>query len=403
MTVPVPTAQGDSTTGSTLIHGISELVTNDPAMGEGLLGLIPDAAVIIDGDRIAWVGSAATAPAADTVVDLEGRAVLPGWVDSHSHVVFAGDRAAEFSARLAGAPYSAAGIGVTVEATRAAPQEQLVDQARSLVAEMVAGGTTCIETKTGYGLDVRTEVRIAQAAGQAGVDEVTFLGAHAVPAEFDIDVDGYLDLVCGPMLDAVRPYVGWIDVFCEIGAFDEARARRVLAAGQRHGLGLRVHGNQLGQGPGVSLAVDLGAASVDHCTYLEPADIDALAGSQTVATLLPICDLSTRQPVARGRDLVDAGVSIALATNCNPGSSYSSSMSLAVGLGVLQSRLTPAEAIHAATAGGARALRRTDVGVVMVGARADLHALNAPAHDYVAYRIGTPLTNAVWRRGQRVV
>ena len=396
-------AQGGPGGGSVLIHGISELVTNDPAAGDGLLGLVRDAAVVIEGDRIAWIGSAAAAPAADEVVDLQGRALLPGWVDSHSHVVFAGDRAAEFSARLAGAPYSASGIGVTVDATRAAPQEQLVAQAQALVAEMIAGGTTCIETKTGYGLDVRNEVRLAQAAGLAGVDEVTFLGAHAVPAEFDVEVDDYLDLVCGPMLDAVRPYVGWIDVFCEVGAFDEARARRVLAAGQRHGLGLRVHGNQLGPGPGVRLAVDVGAASVDHCTYLDDADIAALVGSQTVATLLPICDLSTRQPAAPGRELVDAGASIALATNCNPGSSYSSSMALAVALSVLQSRLTPAEAIHAATAGGARALRRTDVGVVRVGARADLHALNAPSHDYVAYRVGTPLTYAVWRRGQRMV
>ncbi len=392
----------DSGPSSTVLHGISQLVTNDPEAGPGLLGTVEDAAVVIADGLIVWVGPASQAPAADDAVDLGGRAVLPGWVDSHSHLVFAGDRAAEFTARMAGKPYTAGGIMATVTPTRQATDDELLAGVRRRLAEMVRGGTTCVETKTGYGLTVADEARSAVIAAKAGVDEITFLGAHLVPAEYAKDPSGYLDLVCGPMLDAVRQHVRWIDVFCEDGAFDDASARRVLAAGTRAGLGLRVHGNQLRPGTGVRLAVDVGAASVDHCTHLSQADIDALAGGDTVATLLPTCDLSTRQPAAHGRALADAGVTIALASNCNPGSSFTSSMSLVVALAVLQCELTVAEAVHAATAGGARALRRTDVGALTVGARADLQALDAPSADWVAYRVGTPLTHAVWKAGRRV-
>jgi imidazolonepropionase len=388
---------------TTVLHGISELVTNDPAAGPGLLGIVGDAAVVLEGDRIAWVGAAAHAPAADRAVDLGGRAVLPGWVDSHSHVVFAGNRAAEFSARMAGQPYRAGGMQSTVAATRAATEPELLAIARWHRAEMVAGGTTCMETKTGYGLTVPDETRSAITAQAAGFDEISFLGAHVVPPEFTKDPDGYLDLVCGPMLDAVAPHVRWIDVFCEEGAFDEAQTRRVLAAGVRKGLGLRVHGNQLSTGPGVRIAVDTGAASVDHCTFLTGRDIDALVSSATVATLLPACDLSTRQPPAPARALLDAGARVALASNCNPGSSYTSSMNLVVALAVLLCRMSTEEAVHAATAGGAAALRRTDVGAVRVGARADLHVLEAPSHDFLAYRVGVPLTHSVYRRGVQVV
>ena len=384
---------------STVLRGISELVTNDPAAGPGLLGLVGDAAVVLEGERIAWVGRAASAPPADSSIDVGGRAVLPGWVDSHSHLIFAGDRAAEFSARMAGHPYTAGGMQATIAATRAASNPELLTIARRHRAEMIAGGTTCMETKTGYGLTMLDEARSAAIAQAAGFDEISFLGAHVVPPEYRADPDGYLDLVCGPMLDAVAPRVRWIDVFCESGAFDEAQTRRVLDAGLRKGLGLRVHGNQLSAGPGVRIAVETGAASVDHCTFLSAADIEALVGSSTVATLLPACDLSTRQPPAPGRELADAGARIALASNCNPGSSYTSSMNLVVALGVLLCRLTTQEAVHAATAGGAAALRRDDVGVVRVGARADLHVLDAPSPDYLAYRVGVPLTHAVYRRG----
>ncbi len=389
--------------GSLLLRGISELVTNDPTAGPGLLGIVKGAAVVVEDERVVWVGSERSAPATDLAIDLGGRAVLPGWVDSHSHVVFAGDRSAEFSARMAGAPYLAGGMQSTVAATRAASDEVLRANARRHRTEMIAGGTTCMETKTGYGLTAQDEARSAAAAAAAGFDEITFLGAHVVPPEYEGDADGYLDLVCGTMLDLVAPATQWIDVFCETGAFDEAQTRRVLAAGMRKGLGLRVHGNQLSEGPGVRIAVDTGAASVDHCTFLSDTDVQALAASDTVATLLPACDLSTLQPPAPGRRLVDAGAQIALASNCNPGSSYTTSMNLVVALGVLLCRLSPAEAVHAATAGGAAALRRTDVGVVRVGARADLHVLDAPSHDYLAYRVGVPLTYAVFSRGVPVI
>ncbi|MBE7162272.1 MAG: imidazolonepropionase [Williamsia herbipolensis] len=390
-------------TGSLLLHGISSLATLDDQMAPGPLGVLTDGAVVIEDGRIVWVGPADQAPGADDAIDLGGRTVLPGWVDSHSHLVFAGDRSAEFSARMAGEDYEVGGILTTVAATREASTEQLVDGVRRHLAEMARGGTTCVETKTGYGLTQQDELRSVQAAVLAGVDAITFLGAHAVPEEFADRPDDYVDLVCGPMLDAVADQVQFIDVFCEDGAFDDPQARRVLAAGERHGLRAKVHGNQLRPGSGVQLAVSSGAVSVDHCTHLEQADIDALAAGSTVATLLPISDLSTRQPPAPARTLVDAGARIAIASNCNPGSGYSSSMNLAVALGVMQGGLSAGEAIVAATLGGARALGRDDVGMIAVGRRADLHVIDAPGPEYVAYRIGVPLTSAVWRRGVRVV
>ncbi|MCP2258731.1 imidazolonepropionase [Streptoalloteichus tenebrarius] len=383
---------------SVLITGIGELTTNDDE-----LGTLPDAAVVLDEDRVVWVGPADRAPDADERVDVGGRAVLPGWVDSHTHLVFAGDRTAEFAARMAGQPYQAGGIAVTVAATRAASDADLAAGLRRHVAEAVAQGTTCFETKTGYGLTVTDEVRSARIAAQE-VEEVTFLGAHLVPQGWD--ADEYVRLVCGEMLDAVAPHVGWVDVFCESGAFDEDQSRAVLAAAKARGLGLRVHGNQLGPGPGVPLAVEMGAASVDHCTYLEGHDIDALAASQTVATLLPACDLSTRQPLPNARELLDAGATVALASNCNPGSSYTSSMAFCVATAVLQMRMSVEEAVRAATWGGARALRRESgdgaVGVLRPGARADVHVLDAPSAAWLAYRPGVPLTHAVWRKGVRV-
>ena len=381
---------------STLITGIAELTTNDAE-----LGLLSDAAVVLDGPRVAWVGPGVRAPAADARVDVDGRAALPGWVDSHTHLVFAGDRSEEFAARMAGRPYAAGGIATTVAATRAAGDDALRRTLGRLVDEAVGQGSTCLETKTGYGLTVADELRSARIAAESTVDEVTFLGAHVIPSE--VDADDYVALVCGPMLDAVAPYVRWVDVFCERGAFDEDQSRAVLAAGAANGLGLRVHGNQLGHGPGVQLAVELGAASVDHCSFLRPSDVDALAStSDTVATLLPACDLCTRGPLPDARALLDAGATVALASNCNPGSSYTTSMAFCVATAVLQMRMSVAEAVRAATLGGAMALRRTDVGVLRPGARADLHVLDAPASAYLAYRPGVPLSHAVWRAGVRV-
>lgn len=383
---------------SLLLTDIGELTTNDDELGQ-----LTDAALVLTGNRVSWIGPASRAPACDERVAVAGRAVLPGWVDSHTHLVFAGDRTEEFAARMAGQPYRAGGIAVTVAATRAASDQQLAATLRRLVAEAVSQGTTYLETKTGYGLTVADEVRAATLAAEH-VDEVTFLGAHLVPSGHD--ADDYLDLVCGPMLDAVAPHVRWADVFCETGAFDVDQSRAVLRAAAHRGLGLRVHGNQLGPGPGAALAVELGAASVDHCTYLSSDDIDALAGSDTVATLLPACDLSTRQPLPDARALLDADATVALATNCNPGSSYTSSMAFCVATAVLQMRMSVTEAVRAATWGGARALRRDHgdgaVGVLRPGSRADVHVLDAPSATHLAYRPGVPLTYAVWRAGVAV-
>ena len=378
-----------------LLTNIGELSTQDDELGR-----IADAALVIEGGRVAWVGSASDAPDADTADDLGGRAVLPGWVDTHTHLVFAGDRSAEFEARMAGAPYAAGGIATTVAATRAASSEQLVANAVRLRREAERQGTTFLETKTGYGLDVETERRSAVAAAEVA-DVVTFLGAHLVPV--GIDRRDYLDLVTGPMLAAVAPYASYIDVFCETGAFDVEESREVLLAGRAAGLGIRVHGNQLGHSGGVALAVELGAASVDHCNFLSPLDLDALASSNTVATFLPACDLSTRQPFGPARELLDAGGRVALATNCNPGSSYTTSMAFCVATAVLQMGLTIEQAVHAATRGAALSVGREDVGVLRVGARADVQVLEAPSVAHLAYRPGVPLTAGVWRGGIRVV
>ena len=377
---------------TTLLTGIGELTTQDPE-----LGTLPDAALVVDADRIAWVGPAARAPAADRRVDLGGRAVVPGFVDSHSHLVFAGDRAAEFAARMAGDRYDGGGIAATVVATRAASDDELRALLTRRVAELRAQGTTTVEVKSGYGLTVADEERALRLAAEITA-ETTFLGAHVVPA--GTARDEYVRLVTGPMLAACAPHARWVDVFCEPAsphAFDGDEARSVLTAGRAAGLGLRVHGNQLAPGPGVQLAVELGAASVDHCTHLTGADVDALAGGDTVATLLPGVEFSTRSPYPDARRLLDAGVTVALATDCNPGTCYSSSMPLMIALAVRELGMTPAEALWAATAGGARALRRDDVGVLAPGRRADLAVLEAPSYLHLAYRPGVPIARA-WER-----
>ncbi|WP_425551302.1 imidazolonepropionase [Actinoallomurus vinaceus] len=376
---------------SIVITNIGELVGADEERW-----LMRDAALVIDGDRIAWAGSAAEAPAADEVYDAGGRAVLPGFVDSHAHLVFAGERAEEFAARMSGRPYAAGGIRTTVAKTRAASDEELGANVRRLVAEMARQGTTTVECKSGYGLTVADEERAVRIAAGL-VDEVTYLGAHVVPA--GSDPDEYVRLVTGEMLRACAPYARWIDVFCERGAFDADQTREILTAGRDAGLVPRLHANQLGHGPGVQIAVEYGAASADHCTFLSDADVTALADSETVATLLPGVEFSTRQPYPDARRLIDAGVSVALATDCNPGSCYTSSMAFCVAVAVREMRMTPEEAVRAATEGGARALRRTDVGHLRPGARADVLLLDAPSHIHLAYRPGVPQVAKVWRAG----
>jgi imidazolonepropionase len=378
---------------SLLVDNIGELTTHGP------LGTITGAALAIDGGRIAWVGPASRAPAADRRVDAGGRAVIPGFVDSHAHLVFAGDRAAEFAARMAGAPYTGGGIRTTVAATRAATDDQLRANLARLVGEARRQGTTTIEVKSGYGLTVHDEARALRLAAEF-TTETTYLGAHVVPE--DQRPEDYARLVRGAMLDAARPHSRWIDVFCERGAFDPDQAREILRAGIAAGLGARIHANQLTAGQGVRIAVELGAASADHCTHLSTADIDALAGSGTVATLLPGADFSTRSPYPEARALLAAGVTVALATDCNPGSSYTSSMPLCIALAVREMRMTPAEALWAATAGGARSLRRDDIGHLGVGARADLSVLDAPSHLHLAYRPGVPLIHQVIQGGEPV-
>ncbi|AMO90773.1 imidazolonepropionase [Corynebacterium sp. HMSC06D04] len=382
---------------STLFTGISELHTVSEA------GTLDDAAIVVTDGVVSWVGQRSQAPAADDIVDCGGRAVLPGWVDSHTHMIFDGDRSAEFEARMSGGSYEAGGIAVTMDATRSAGESRLEQLLVERIAAARRGGTTTVETKTGYGLNTESEVLAARVASKYA-DDVTFLGAHLVPP--GADADDYLDEVVGPMLDGVADYANWIDVFCERGAFDETQSRRVLAAGKERGLGVRVHGNQLGEGPGVQLAVELDAASVDHVNYLSDADIEALANSETVATMLPACDLSTREPLAPGRRLLDAGATVAIASNLNPGTSYTSSMNFCVTTAVLQQRLSLDEAVRAATFGGAKALRRHDVGggldaqgrpakgTIVEGAAADLHVLDAPSAIHLAYRPGMPMT---WR------
>jgi imidazolonepropionase len=383
--------------------GISELVTNDPEQGDGSpLGLINNAALLIEQTdqqaKILYLG-----PDEFKVrqhcepVDLGGRALIPGFVDSHTHLVFAGDRAAEFSARMAGEDYTGGGIAVSVSATRAADDELLRDLVRGRLAEMHRQGTTTVEIKSGYGLTVADEQRLLRIASEF-TDETTFLGGHVVPAEFREDRDGYLDLVCGPMLAACAPFAKWIDVFCEPAspyAFDEAESRAILQAGAAAGLGLRVHGNQLGPGPGAQLGAELGAASVDHCTYLSDDDIDALAASETVATLLPGVEFCTRSPYPDARLLLQRGVTLGLASDCNPGTCYSSSIPFCLALAVREMGLTPAEALWAATAGAALALRRTDIGRLVVGGPADLALIEAPSYQHLVYRPGVPLVRAL--------
>ncbi|MFJ6464220.1 imidazolonepropionase [Streptomyces sp. NPDC091387] len=386
---------------TTAITHIAALVTNDPSLGDSSpLGLIQDAAVVIEGDRVVWTGESSKAPATDNAVDAAGRAVIPGFVDSHSHLLFAGDRTQEFNARMSGRAYTAGGIRTTVAATRAATDEELDANVARYLAEALRQGTTTFETKSGYGLTVEDEARALRIAARH-TDEVTFLGAHIVPPDYADDPAGYVDLVTGPMLDACAPYARWIDVFCEKGAFDGDQARAVLTAGRAKGLHPRVHANQLGHGPGVQLAVELDAASADHCTHLTDADIDALAQSATVATLLPGAEFSTRAAWPDARRILDAGATVALSTDCNPGSSFTSSMPFCVALAVRDMGMTPDEALWSATAGGAAALRRTDVGRIGPGARADLVVLDAPSHVHLAYRPGVPLVHEVWRGGER--
>lgn len=387
-----------------VITGISSLVTNDASLERGKLGIINNAALVVgDNNKIAWTGEAINLPSefGGTAINVGGRAVIPGFVDSHTHLVFGGDRATEFEARMSGKTYSAGGIRTTMAATRSASDESLAINAHRLANEALNTGTTTLEVKSGYGLSVNDEARSLQVAGVI-TSETTFLGAHVVPPESTIDE--YVDLVCGEMLKQCAPNAKWIDVFCDHGAFDVDRARTILDAGAKAGLGVRIHANQLQHGGGVQLGVELGAASCDHCTHLNDTDISALADTngRTVATLLPTAELCTRSAFPDARRLLDAGITVALASDCNPGSSYTTSMPLVISLAVLNMKMSCDEALWSATAGGAAALRRTDIGALHIGAQADFALLNTSSHVHLAYRPGVKLVDAVFARGQLV-
>jgi imidazolonepropionase len=383
---------------SLLITNIGELVTNSLVFGPTPLGILTDAAILVEDDHVSWVGLASEAQTlgADARIDAQGAGVIPGFVDSHAHLMFAGDRAPEFEARMSGLPYIAGGIRTTVAATRAATDDDLRRNLVRLISEANSSGTTTIECKSGYGLTVEDEARSLRLASEVG-DEVTFLGAHVVPDEFGDRRDEYVSLVIGAMLDACVPYSRWIDVFCDRGAFDPDSTREILKAGISKGLLPRLHANQLEHGEGVQIAVEFDAASADHCTHLSAADIDALASSATVATLLPAAEFSTRSPYPNARALINAGATVAIATDCNPGSSYTTNMPFCIALAVREMQMTPAEALLAATLGGAKALRRNDIGRLVPGGRADFVLLNAPSYLYLAYRPGVNLIGQVFK------
>jgi imidazolonepropionase len=386
-------------TKSFTLTNISQLVTNNSALGDGQLGVINDAAITVTGGIVSWVGQSSQADSSVPKTDVGGRSLIPGFVDSHSHIMFAGDRSEEFAARMAGAPYSAGGIKVTTEATRKASDAELRTVAQSMIKEMHESGTTTIEIKSGYGLDVATEERSLRIAAEL-TDEVTYLGAHVVAPEFAGNPEAYVDLVVGEMLEACAPHSKWIDVFCDRGAFTTEQSRRILEAGIKKGLLPRIHLNQLEQGDGVAMAIELDCASADHLTYLTDDDISALAASSTVAGLVPGADFSTRAPhYPRGRDLIDAGAAVALSPDCNPGSSFTTNMPFCMALAVREMHMTVDESLFAATMGGAIALRLDDVGHLSIGARANFALLNAPSYIHLAYRPGVPLISTTWKDG----
>lgn len=379
-----------------VIDNIGLLVTNSDEHGDGVLGTRRDVALVLDGETVHAIEPCGAI--GDERIDAAGRCVIPGFVDSHTHLVFAGDRGDEFVARMAGAPYQAGGILTTVAATRAASADELRLGLATRRIEARRNGITSLEIKSGYGLTIDDERRMLEvAAGET--PDTTLLAAHVVPPEYDGRSDDYVALICDEMIDAVDGNCRWVDAFCEQGAFDADQCRAVLTAAQSRGLGTRLHANQLGHGPGVQLAVELGCASADHCTYLTDNDIEALAAGSTVATFLPATDFSTRQPYPDARRVIDAGATVALATNCNPGSSYTSSMAFCIALAVRDMRMTIEEALRAATVGGATALQRPEIGRLVPGAQADGVVLAAPSYTHLVYRPGMQLVAHTVERG----
>ncbi len=388
---------------SKLFFNIGQLVTNDPLHDGTKLGVIENAALLIEDGVVAWAGPADDAPThhIKKKIDVNGRAVIPGFVDSHNHMIFAGDRSKEFRARMLGESYSAGGIAHTVAKTRAASDEVLRLNAESLFAEAYSSGTTTIECKSGYGLTVEDEKR-SLAIAQEFTDETTYLGAHVVPVEYKTNPKDYVDLVCGQMLDAALPHAKWIDVFCDKGAFSVEDARTILQAGMKKGLLPRIHANQIQEGGGIKLGVELGVASVDHVSHISVKDIEALSKSKVVATLLPGAEFSTRSAYPDVRPLLEASITVALASDCNPGSSYTTNMPFIIAIAVREMHFSPEQALWSATLGGAKALLRSDVGHLSEGASADFAILKSDSYLHLAYRPGVNLIEQVWRNGLQI-
>ena len=392
--------------GDLLVRGIGELVTNDPARG-GRLGMIDGTALVMHDGRVAWTGPEANLPEGLgdlRELDVAGRAVLPGFVDAHTHVVFAGDRSDEFTRRLAGESYEqimAAGGGImsTVAATREATANELVGEARRRLTKMLVTGTTTVEVKSGYGLDLATERRLLEVVARLdrdlAVDLVpTFLGAHVVPPEWRDDRAGYVQLVADEMIPSLASSARFCDVFCDDGAFTVDEARLILEAGRRHGLEPRLHADQLAHTGATALAAEVEAASADHLDQATSADLDALAAAGTVAVLLPGVSFTMRLPYPDPVRFSAAGVPVALATDANPGTSYVLTMPFIIALACLNMGMAPDAAVWSATRGGALALNEPDKGWLGPGAVADAVVLDAPSHRHLPYR---PDDEVVWK------
>jgi imidazolonepropionase len=387
-----------------LLTGTGRLLMAQPHAAAAPATLSPWAVLVRDG-RIGWVGSPDDAPASERWEDLGPALVSPGLVDAHTHPVFAGDRADEAAARLAGQPYAAGGILRTVAATRAASDDVLERLVEERFQAALDGGTTTLEAKSGYGLELADELRslriIRAAAERVGIRVVrTFLGAHAVPPEAT-SADDYVEEVVDNMLPAVAGEAAYADVFCDHGFFTLDQAERVLAAAAAHGMGARLHAEQLARTGATELGVRIGAASVDHLEQLDADGAAMLAGSATVATLLPGPALLLGDARPPARALLDAGATVALATDANAGTYANPSMPLVIGLGAAGLGMTVDEAVAAATAGGAAAIGlATEVGIVREGLAADLVAWDAEHEGAFALRMGDVRPVRIWIGGE---
>lgn len=382
----------------TLFRNAKQIITNSSGV-DYEIDVIADASMLVQDGIVSWIGDAGTSPDADEVVDCTNKVLIPGFVDSHTHLIFAGDRSAEFAARMAGENYSAGGINFTVSKTRAASDDDLRENARNLISEMHSNGTTHFEIKSGYGLTSADEIRSLKIAREF-TEDVTLMAAHVVPMEFAENRDAYVSLIIDEMLPAAKGIAKFVDVFCETGAFTLEESQQILEAAKAAGFSLKIHANQLQHSDAIMMAGKIGAISVDHCTYLEDEDVNAL--KSMVATLLPATEFSTNSPYPDAKRLINAGVRVAIATNCNPGSSFTTSMPFCIAIAVREMNFSIEEAIWSATKGGALALGDSGRGELKVGSRADFVLLDAPSYVHLAYRPGVNLINATYVAGQAV-